>query len=40
VDESKLKTMGLFAGLSRGQLQRLSSVTDEIVVPAGTTTSR
>jgi CRP/FNR family transcriptional regulator, cyclic AMP receptor protein len=36
VDESKLKTMGLFAGLSRGELQRLSSVTDEIVVPAGT----
>jgi len=35
VDESKLKTMGLFAGLSRGELQRLSSVTDEIVVPAG-----
>jgi len=36
VDESKLKTIGLFAGLSRGELQRLSSVTDEIVVPAGT----
>ena len=34
--ESRLKTIGLFAGLSRGELRRLSSVTDEVVVPAGT----
>jgi CRP/FNR family transcriptional regulator, cyclic AMP receptor protein len=36
MDEARLKTVGLFAGLSRAELRRLSSVTDEIVVPAGT----
>jgi CRP/FNR family transcriptional regulator, cyclic AMP receptor protein len=36
MEESKLKTVGLFAGLPRGVLRRLSSMTDEIVVPAGT----
>lgn len=36
MEESKLKALGLFAGLSRAELRRLSSVTDEIVVPAGT----
>ncbi len=36
MEESKLKTVGLFAGLSRTELRRLASVTDEIVVPAGT----
>jgi hypothetical protein len=34
--ESRLKTIGLFAGLSRGEIRRLSNVTDEVVVPAGT----
>jgi CRP/FNR family cyclic AMP-dependent transcriptional regulator len=37
VDESKLSAVDLFAGLSRDELRRLSSVTDEVVVPAGTT---
>jgi len=36
MEESKLKTVGLFAGLSRTELRRVASVTDEIVVPAGT----
>jgi CRP/FNR family transcriptional regulator, cyclic AMP receptor protein len=36
MEESKLKTVGLFAGLSRREIGRLSSVTDEVVVPAGT----
>lgn len=36
MEESKLKAMGPFAGLSRTELQRLASVTDEVVVPAGT----
>ncbi len=36
MEESKLKTIGLFSGLSRAELRRLASVTDEIVVPAGT----
>jgi CRP/FNR family transcriptional regulator, cyclic AMP receptor protein len=36
VEESKLKNIGLFAQLSASDLRRLSSVTDEIVVPAGT----
>ena len=37
MDESKLSAVDLFAGLSRDELRRLSSVTDEVVVPAGTT---
>lgn len=37
MDESKLSTVELFAGLSREELRRLSRVTDEVVVPAGTT---
>lgn len=36
MDESRLKTVGLFAGLSKKELRRLSSATDEAVVPAGT----
>ena len=36
MEESRLKTVPLFAGLSPAELRRLSSVTDEIVVPAGT----
>jgi CRP-like cAMP-binding protein len=36
VDESKLSAVDLFSGLSRDELRRLSSVTDEVVVPAGT----
>jgi CRP/FNR family transcriptional regulator, cyclic AMP receptor protein len=36
VDESKLSAVDLFAGLSRDELRRLSGVTDEVVVPAGT----
>jgi CRP/FNR family transcriptional regulator, cyclic AMP receptor protein len=36
VEESKLEAVGLFAELSRGELRRLATVTDEIVVPAGT----
>jgi CRP-like cAMP-binding protein len=36
MEESRLKTVPLFAGLSRAELRRLSGVTDEIVVPAGT----
>jgi CRP/FNR family transcriptional regulator, cyclic AMP receptor protein len=37
MDESRLGTADLFSGLSREELQRLSRVTDEVVVPAGTT---
>ncbi len=37
MDESKLSAVELFSGLSRDELRRLSSVTDEVVVPAGTT---
>jgi CRP/FNR family transcriptional regulator, cyclic AMP receptor protein len=37
MDESKLSTVGLFSGLSREELRRLSRVTDEVVVAAGTT---
>ena len=37
MDESKLSAVQLFAGLSREELRRLSRVTDEVVVPAGTT---
>lgn len=36
MEESKLKAMRLFADLSRRELGLLSSLTDEIVVPAGT----
>ena len=36
MDESRLKTIGLFAGLSGREIRRLSSVTDEVVVRAGT----
>ena len=36
MQESKLKNVGLFAGLSRAELTRLAGVTDEVVVPAGT----
>jgi CRP/FNR family transcriptional regulator, cyclic AMP receptor protein len=36
MDEAKLKAVGLFAGLSRREIARLSSVTDEVVVPAAT----
>jgi CRP/FNR family transcriptional regulator, cyclic AMP receptor protein len=36
VEESKLEKVPLFAGLSRDELRRLASVTDEITVPAGT----
>ncbi|HTA32839.1 MAG TPA: cyclic nucleotide-binding domain-containing protein [Solirubrobacteraceae bacterium] len=37
MDESKLSAVDLFSGLSREELRRLSRVTDEVVVPAGTT---
>ena len=37
MDESKLIAVELFSGLSREELARLSRVTDEVVVPAGTT---
>lgn len=36
MEESRLKIVPLFAGLSPAELRRLSGVTDEIVVPAGT----
>ncbi|HXB17017.1 MAG TPA: cyclic nucleotide-binding domain-containing protein [Solirubrobacteraceae bacterium] len=36
MDESKLQSVELFAGLSGKELRRLSAVTDEVVVPAGT----
>lgn len=36
MDESKLSAVELFSGLSRDELRRLSRVTDEVVVPAGT----
>ena len=36
MEESRLKTVPLFAGLSPAELRRLSGVTDEVVVPAGT----
>ena len=35
MEESRLKSVGLFAGLSRREIRRLSSVTDEVVVPVG-----
>ncbi len=36
MEESKLKAVGLFAGLSPREIRRLSSLTDELVVPPGT----
>jgi CRP/FNR family transcriptional regulator, cyclic AMP receptor protein len=36
MEESKLKSVGLFAGLSRRELKRLSAVTDEVVLLRGT----
>jgi CRP/FNR family transcriptional regulator, cyclic AMP receptor protein len=36
MDESKLKSVALFAGLSRRELKRLSSLTDEVFLPSGT----
>ena len=33
--ESKLRSTGLFAGLSGRELKRLSTLTDEVVLPAG-----
>jgi 8-oxo-dGTP diphosphatase len=36
MEETKLRSVPLFSGLSRKELQRLSSVTDEIVLPSGT----
>jgi CRP/FNR family transcriptional regulator, cyclic AMP receptor protein len=36
MDESKLNSVALFAGLSRRELKRLSSVTDEVLLPSGT----
>lgn len=37
MEESKLEAVELFSGLSPDELRRLSGVTDEVVVPAGTT---
>jgi CRP-like cAMP-binding protein len=34
--ESKLRSVGLFSGLSPDELKRIASVTDEIVLPTGT----
>jgi CRP-like cAMP-binding protein len=36
MEETKLRSVPLFSGLSRKELQRLSSMTDEIVLPRGT----
>jgi CRP/FNR family cyclic AMP-dependent transcriptional regulator len=36
MQESRLRSIALFAGLSRRELRRLSGVTDEIRLPAGT----
>jgi len=36
MDESKLNSVALFAGLSRRELKRLSSMTDEVHLPSGT----
>ena len=36
MDESKLNSVALFAGLSRRELKRLSSMTDEVHLPGGT----
>ena len=37
MDESKLSAVELFSNLSHDELARLSRITDEVVVPAGTT---
>jgi CRP-like cAMP-binding protein len=34
--ESKLKAVRMFAGIPRRELRRLSTVTDEVIVPTGT----
>jgi CRP/FNR family transcriptional regulator, cyclic AMP receptor protein len=36
MDEQKLRTVPLFAGLSSKELRQLSTVTDEVALPAGT----
>jgi CRP/FNR family transcriptional regulator, cyclic AMP receptor protein len=36
MEESKLRSVALFAGLSRPELKRLSAMTDEVVLPSGT----
>ncbi len=36
MDEQKLRTVPLFAGLSRRELRELSTVTDQVALPAGT----
>ena len=36
MDEQKLRTVPLFAGLSRKELTELSTVTDQVALPAGT----
>jgi CRP/FNR family cyclic AMP-dependent transcriptional regulator len=36
MDEQKLRTVPLFAGLSRKELKELSTLTDEVAVPVGT----
>lgn len=36
MEESKLRSVELFADLSPGELRRLSTVTDEVVVPRAT----
>ena len=36
MEQSRLKTVPLFSGLSQRELRRLSAVTDEIALPAGT----
>jgi CRP-like cAMP-binding protein len=36
MEESRLRTVALFAGLSRKELKTLSTMTDEVALPAGT----
>jgi len=36
MEESRLRSVPLFAGLSRKELRVLSSITDEVALPAGT----
>lgn len=36
MDEQKLRTVPLFASLSRNELRELSTVTDQVALPAGT----
>ncbi len=36
MDEQRLRTVPLFAGLSRKELRELSTATDEVALPAGT----